>query len=238
VKFTSKEGKQEHVWATSWGVSTRLMGALVMTHSDDHGLVLPPKLAPFQVVIVPIYKGEEQLKQISEKAIQIKKDLEKIGISVKFDNRDTHKPGWKFSEYEFKGVPLRIAIGPRDLENNTVELARRDTLEKETVSTNDLSNKISHLLDKIQETLLLKAQTFRDNNTLHAKDWDDFKELIKKDAGFVYAHWDGTAETEQKIKEETKATIRCIPLNNKQEEGLCIYSQKTSTQKVIFAKAY
>jgi prolyl-tRNA synthetase len=238
VKFTSKEGKQEHVWATSWGVSTRLMGALVMTHSDDHGLVLPPKLAPFQVVIVPIYKGEEQLKQISEKAIQLKKDLEKIGISVKFDNRDTHKPGWKFSEYEFKGVPLRIAIGPRDLENNTVELARRDTLEKETVSTNDLSNKISHLLDKIQETLLLKAQTFRDNNTLHAKDWDDFKELIKKDAGFVYAHWDGTAETEQKIKEETKATIRCIPLNNKQEEGLCIYSQKTSTQKVIFAKAY
>jgi prolyl-tRNA synthetase len=238
VKFTSKEGKQEHVWATSWGVSTRLMGALVMTHSDDHGLVLPPKLAPFQVVIVPIYKGEEQLKQISEKAIQLKKDLEKIGISVKFDNRDTHKPGWKFSEYEFKGVPLRIAIGPRDLENNTVELARRDTLEKETVSTNDLSNKISHLLDKIQETLLLKAQTFRDNNTLHAKDWDDFKELIKKDAGFVYAHWDGTAETEQKIKEETKATLRCIPLNNKQEEGLCIYSQKTSTQKVIFAKAY
>jgi len=238
VKFTSKEGKQEHVWATSWGVSTRLMGALVMTHSDDYGLVLPPKLAPFQVVIVPIYKGEEQLKQISEKAIQIKKDLEKIGISVKFDNRDTHKPGWKFSEYEFKGVPLRIAIGPRDLENNTVELARRDTLEKETVSTNDLSNKISHLLDKIQETLLLKAQTFRDNNTQHAKDWGDFKELIKKDAGFVYAHWDGTAETEQKIKEETKATIRCIPLNNKQEEGLCIYSQKTSTQKVIFAKAY
>ena len=238
VKFTSKEGKQEHVWATSWGVSTRLMGALVMTHSDDYGLVLPPKLAPFQVVIVPIYKGEGQLKQISEKAIQIKKDLEKIGISVKFDNRDTHKPGWKFSEYEFKGVPLRIAIGPRDLENNTVELARRDTLEKETVSTNDLSNKISHLLDKIQETLLLKAQTFRDNNTQHAKDWGDFKELIKKDAGFVYAHWDGTAETEQKIKEETKATIRCIPLNNKQEEGLCIYSQKTSTQKVIFAKAY
>ena len=238
VKFTSKEGKQEHVWATSWGVSTRLMGALVMTHSDDHGLVLPPKLAPFQVVIVPIYKGEEQLNQISEKALQIKKDLEKIGISVKYDNRDTHKPGWKFSEYEFKGVPLRIAIGPRDLENDTVELARRDTLEKETVSTDDLSNKISHLLEKIQETLLLKAQTFRDNNTQHAKDWDDFKELIKKDAGFVYAHWDGTPETEQKIKEETKATIRCIPLNNKQEEGLCIYSQKPSTQKVIFAKAY
>ena len=164
VKFTSKEGKQEHVWATSWGVSTRLMGALVMTHSDDHGLVLPPKLAPYQVVIVPIYKGEEQLNQISEKAQQIKKDLEKIGISVKYDNRDTHKPGWKFAEYEFKGVPLRIAIGPRDLENGTVELARRDTLEKETVSIDDLSNKVDNLLEKIQETLLLKAQTYRDDN--------------------------------------------------------------------------
>ena len=238
VKFTSKEGKQEHVWATSWGVSTRLMGALVMTHSDDHGLVLPPKLAPYQVVIVPIYKGEEQLNQISEKAQQIKKDLEKIGISVKYDNRDTHKPGWKFAEYEFKGVPLRIAIGPRDLENGTVELARRDTLEKETVSIDYLSNKVDNLLEKIQETLLLKAQTYRDDNTHHATDWEHFKELIGKDAGFVYAHWDGTDETEQKIKEETKATIRCIPLNNKKEEGQCIYSKQPSTQKVIFAKAY
>ena len=238
VKFTSKEGKQEHVWATSWGVSTRLMGALVMTHSDDNGLVLPPKLAPYQVVIVPIYKGDEQLKQISEKAVKIKKDLEKIGISVKYDDRDTHKPGWKFSEYEFKGVPLRIAIGPRDLENGTVELARRDTLEKETVSTSDLSNKIANLLEKIQETLLLRAQTYRDDNTHHAKDWNHFKELISKDAGFVYAHWDGTGETEQKIKEETKATIRCIPLINKTEEGKCIYSDKPSSQKVIFAKAY
>ena len=238
VKFTSKEGKQEHVWATSWGVSTRRMGALVMTHSDDNGLVLPPKLAPYQVVIVPIYKGDEQLQQISEEAVKIKRNLEKIGISVKYDNRDTHKPGWKFSEYEFKGVPLRIAIGPRDLENGTVELARRDTLEKETVNTSDLSNKIANLLEKIQETLLLKAQAYRDDNTHHAKDWNHFKELISKDAGFVYAHWDGTEETEQKIKEETKATIRCIPLNNKAEKGKCIYSDKPSSQKVIFAKAY
>ncbi|MBL6657849.1 MAG: proline--tRNA ligase [Flavobacteriales bacterium] len=238
VKFTSKEGKQEYVWATSWGVSTRLMGALVMTHSDDHGLVLPPKLAPFQVVIVPIYKGEEQLSTISEKAKAIKKELEKVGVSVKYDDRDTHKPGWKFSEYEFKGVPLRIAIGPRDLENNTVELARRDTLEKEVVSMDDLTNKVEHLLEKIQETLLLKAQQFRDDNTHHAQDWEHFKELMSKDSGFVYAHWDGTPETEQKIKEETKATIRCIPLNNTKEEGECIYSKNPSSQKVIFAKAY
>ncbi|MBL6873277.1 MAG: proline--tRNA ligase [Flavobacteriales bacterium] len=238
VKFTSKEGKQEYVWATSWGVSTRLMGALVMTHSDDHGLVLPPKLAPFQVVIVPIYKGEEQLSTISEKAKAIKKELEKVGVSVKYDDRDTHKPGWKFSEYEFKGVPLRIAIGARDLENNTVELARRDTLEKEVVSMDDLTNKVEHLLEKIQETLLLKAQQFRDDNTHHAQDWEHFKELMSKDSGFVYAHWDGTPETEQKIKEETKATIRCIPLNNTKEEGECIYSKNPSSQKVIFAKAY
>ena len=238
VKFTTKEGKQEYVWATSWGVSTRLMGALVMTHSDDHGLVLPPKLAPFQVVIVPIYKGEEQLNTISEKAKSIKKELEKAGVSVKYDDRDTHKPGWKFSEYEFKGVPLRIAIGPRDLENSTVELARRDTLEKEVVSIDGLTNKVEHLLENIQENLLLKAQQFRDDNTHHAKDWENFKELMSKDSGFVYAHWDGTAETEQKIKEETKATIRCIPLNNTKKEGKCIYSKKPSTQKVIFAKAY
>ena len=238
VKFTSKDGKQEYVWATSWGVSTRLMGALVMTHSDDNGLVLPPKLAPFQVVIVPIYKGDEQLHQISKEAIKIKKDLEKIGISVKYDDRDTHKPGWKFSEYEFKGVPLRVAIGPRDLENSTVELARRDTLSKETVSTSDLRNKIANILEKIQKSLLLKAKTYRDDNTHHAKDWNHFKELISNDAGFIYAHWDGSEETEQKIKEETKATIRCIPINNKSEEGKCIYSNKPSSQKVIFAKSY
>ena len=238
VKFTTKEGKLEHVWATSWGVSTRLMGALIMTHSDDNGLVLPPKLAPFQVVIVPIYKGEEQLEKISEKALKIKVDLESKGISVKFDNRDTHKPGWKFAEYEFKGVPVRIAIGPRDLENGTVEVARRDTLEKETLQVSNLSNKISHLLEKIQENLYQKAATFRDDNTHHANSWEDFKELIAKDAGFVLAHWDGTTETEQKIKEETKATIRCIPLSNQLNKGSCIYSGNPSTQKVLFAKAY
>ena len=238
VKFATKEGKLEHVWATSWGVSTRLMGALIMTHSDDNGLVLPPKLAPFQVVIVPIYKGEEQLVEISEEALKIKSDLEDKGISVKFDNRDTHKPGWKFAEYEFKGVPVRIAIGPRDLENGTVEVARRDTLEKETFQVSDLSNKVSHILEQIQENLYQKAVTFRDNNTYHANSWEDFKEMIAKDAGFVYAHWDGTHETEQKIKEETKATIRCIPLNNKLEEGSCIYSGNPSNQKVLFAKAY
>lgn len=238
VKFATKEGKLEHVWATSWGVSTRLMGALIMTHSDDNGLVLPPKLAPFQVVIVPIYKGEEQLAQISEEALKIKANLEVKGISVKFDNRDTHKPGWKFAEYEFKGVPVRIAIGPRDLENGTVEVARRDTMEKETFKVSDLSNKISNILEQIQENLYQKAATFRDNNTHHANSWEDFKEMIAKDAGFVYAHWDGTHETEQKIKEETKATIRCIPLNNKLEEGSCIYSGNPSNQKVLFAKAY
>ena len=238
VKFANKEGNLEYVWATSWGVSTRLMGALIMTHSDDNGLVLPPKLAPFQVVIIPIYKGEEQLVKISEKALKIKADLESKGISVKFDNRDTHKPGWKFAEYEFKGVPVRIAIGPRDLENGTVELARRDTLEKETLQASNLSDKVSHLLDKIQENLYRKAATFRDDNTHHANSWKDFKELIAKDAGFVFAHWDGTPETEQKIKEETKATIRCIPLSNQLKEGSCIYSGNPSTQKVLFAKAY
>ena len=238
VKFTSKEGKQEHVWATSWGVSTRLMGALIMTHSDDNGLVLPPKLAPFQVVIVPIYKGEEQLAQISEQALKIKADLEAKGISVKFDSRDTHKPGWKFAEYEFKGVPIRIALGPRDLENNTVEIARRDTLEKQIYQLTELSTKICHLLDSIQENLYQKALTHRQKNTHHAANWEEFKTLIHKDAGFVYAHWDGTKETEQKIKEETKATIRCIPLKNKIEEGACIYSGKISKQKVLFAKSY
>ena len=197
VKFANKEGNLEYVWATSWGVSTRLMGALIMTHSDDNGLVLPPKLAPFQVVIVPIYKGEEQLAQISEEALKIKADLEDKGVSVKFDKRDTHKPGWKFAEYEFKGVPVRIAIGPRDLENGTVEVARRDTLEKETLQVSDLGNKISNLLEQIQENLYQKAATFRDDNTHHANNWEDFKELIANDAGFVFAHWDGTSETEQ-----------------------------------------
>lgn len=238
VKFTSKEGKQEYVWASSWGVSTRLMGALIMTHSDDHGLVLPPKLAPYQVVIVPIYKGQEQLNQISEKAIAIKKELEKAGVSVKFDNRDTHKPGFKFAEYEFKGVPLRIAIGPRDLENNTIELARRDLLSKQIVDNVNLNETVISLLDEIQNNLLERALKFRKENTQEANTYQEFKELISKDAGFVYAHWDGSSETEQKIKEETKATIRCIPLENKLENGNCIYSGKPSTQRVIFAKSY
>ena len=205
VKFATKEGKQEYVWATSWGVSTRLMGALVMTHSDDKGLVLPPKLAPFQVVIVPIYKGQEQLDLISKKAISIKKELEKAGISVKYDNRDTQKPGWKFSEYEFKGVPIRIAIGPRDLENNTVEIARRDTLEKSLNDTENLSQTVKVLLDEIQSNLLSKANKFREERTFHAKDWENFKELMDNESGFIYAHWDGTKETELKIAKEEAA---------------------------------
>ncbi len=238
VKFTSKEGKQEYVWASSWGVSTRLMGALIMTHSDDNGLVLPPKLAPFQVVIVPIYKNEDQLNAISEKAKEIKAELERIGISVKFDNRDTLKPGYKFAEYEFKGVPLRIALGPRDLENNTVELARRDLLSKQIVDNKNIGYTVLNLLDEIQENLLNKAQQFREENTHKADTYTEFKELISNDSGFVYAHWDGSSESEQKIKEETKATIRCIPINNSLESGKCIYSGKPSKQRVIFAKSY
>ena len=238
VKFTSKEGKQEYVWASSWGVSTRLMGALIMTHSDDNGLVLPPKLAPFQVVIVPIYKNEDQLNAIIEKAKEIKAELERIGVSVKFDNRDTHKPRYKFAEYEFKGVPLRIALGPRDLENNTVELARRDLLSKQIVDNKNIGNTVLNLLDEIQENLLNKAQQFREENTHKADTYTEFKELISNDSGFVYAHWDGSSESEQKIKEETKATIRCIPINNSLESGKCIYSGKPSKQRVIFAKSY
>lgn len=237
VKFTSKEGKQEYVWATSWGVSTRLMGALIMTHSDDEGLVLPPKIAPIHVVIVPIYKGEEQLNQISEKALQLKKELEEKNIRVKYDDRDTHKPGWKFAEYEFKGVPVRIAIGPRDLENGTVEVARRDTKEKEILQQKDLAHKVENLLEKIQRNLYQKAIDYREEMTNKADSWDEFNQLIEK-GGFVFAHWDGTPETEEEIKQQTKATIRCIPLNNKQEEGKCILTGKPSTQRVVFAKAY
>jgi prolyl-tRNA synthetase len=238
VKFTDKEGKLDHVWATSWGVSTRLVGALIMAHSDDLGLVLPPKLAPIQVVIVPIYKGEEQLNQISEKANIIKKNLEEKGISVKFDNRDTHKPGFKFAEYELKGVPVRIAVGPRDLENGTLEIARRDTLEKEIVSQEGIEDKIVKLLDEIQENIYNKALNFRKESTHKADTYEEFKEIIEKKGGFVLAHWDGTAETEQKIKDETKATIRCIPLDAIEEEGKCIYSGKPSNKRVLFAKAY
>ncbi|MBT3418200.1 MAG: proline--tRNA ligase [Flavobacteriales bacterium] len=237
VKFATKEGKQEYVWASSWGVSTRLMGALIMTHSDDVGLVLPPKLAPYQVVIIPIYKGDKQLEDVSVVALKVKKELEDLGVSVKFDNRDTHKPGWKFAEYELKGVPLRLALGNRDLENGTIEIARRDTLEKETFQISDIGNKVVHLLDKIQENLYTKATTFREEKTYTANTYEEFKELIKK-GGFVYAQWDGTSETEEKIKQDTKATIRCIPEDSVDEEGVCVYSGNKSERKVLFAKAY
>ena len=238
VQFTNKEGKRDFVWATSWGVSTRLIGGLIMTHSDDDGLVLPPNLAPYQVVIVPIYKGEEQLAQISEQVTKIKSELEAKGITVKYDDRDTHKPGFKFAEYEFKGVPVRIAIGPRDLENGTVEVARRDTKEKEVLQQSDLGNKIEHLLENIQNNLFQKAVDFREEKTNKADNWDEFVDIINNKTGFVSAHWDGTEETEEKIKQETKATIRCIPLNNKQEIGKCVFTGNPSTQRVIFAKAY
>ena len=237
VKFATKEGGQEYVWATSWGVSTRLMGALVMTHSDDEGLVLPPKLAPIQVVIVPIYKGEDQLQHISIHAKKIMSDLEKKGISVKYDDRDTHKPGFKFAEYEFKGVPVRIAIGPRDIENGTVEVARRDTKEKEILQQLDLANKIEHLLENIQQNLFQKSLDFRANNTNNVDTWEEFTLQLDK-GGFVSAHWDGTPETEEKIKELTKATIRCIPLDTKPEQGKCILTGNPSTKRVLFARAY
>ncbi len=238
VKFTGKDGKLDYVWATSWGVSTRLMGALIMCHSDDQGLVLPPKLAPTQVVIVPIYKGEEQLAQISEVATKIKKELESRNIRVKYDDRDTQRPGWKFAEYEFKGVPIRIAIGARDLENGTVEVARRDTKEKETLQQADLVNKLEHLLTQIQNNLYQKALDYRDSMISYVATYAEFKEVLETKGGFVFAHWDGTVETELKIKEETKATIRCIPFNNPLEDGICIYSGNPSKQRVLFAKAY
>lgn len=238
VKFQNKEGKQEFVWATSWGVSTRLMGALIMTHSDDNGLVLPPKLAPYQVVIVPIYKGQEQLDAISEVAEGLMKELRAAGVTVKYDNRDTHKPGWKFNQYELQGVPVRIAIGPKDLEKGSVEVARRDTLTKQFMDQNDVATAIPALLGQIQNDLFAKALAFREEHTHEANTWEEFEELIKNSAGFVYAHWDGTSETEDRIKDMTKATIRCIPLNNKQEEGTCILTGKPSAQRVVFAKAY
>ncbi len=238
VKFLSKENQLEYVWATSWGVSTRLMGALIMAHSDDNGLVLPPKLAPIQVAIVPVFKNNEQLAMISETVLPIKKALENRGISVKYDDRDTQKPGWKFSEYEFKGVPVRITIGPRDIEQGTVEVARRDTLEKDILQITDIDIKIEHLLDQIQKNLYDRALSFRENSTIRVDSYDEFKRVLDDKGGFILAHWDGTAETEAKIKEETKATIRVIPLNNPQEEGKCIYTGKPSPQRVIFARAY
>jgi len=238
VKFLSKENKLKHVWATSWGVSTRLMGALIMAHSDDKGLVLPPKLAPIQVAIIPIYRKEEQLEQVSKVALDIKAKLETKGISVKFDDRDTYKPGWKFSEYEFKGVPVRLAIGPRDLENGTVEVARRDTLEKELLQLEGIDIKIFNLLEQIQDNLYQKALSFRENNTHVVDSWDEFQDVLENKGGFLLAHWDGTSETEELIKEKTKATIRTIPVDGKQEEGKCVYSGKPSKQRVVFAKAY
>jgi prolyl-tRNA synthetase len=238
VKFLNKDGKLDHVWATSWGVSTRLMGALVMAHSDDNGLVLPPKLAPYHVVIVPIYKTEEQLNQIREKAEEIKKSLDSKGITVKIDDRTTHKPGWKFAEYELKGFPVRIAMGPRDLENGTIEVARRDTLSKEVIQLDIVDEYISKLLDEIQTNIYKKAADFREANSHKADKWDDFVDIISNKGGFVYAHWDGTPETEDEIKNKTKATIRCIPIDGPEEEGKCIYSGKPSKRRVIFAKAY
>ncbi len=237
VKFANKEGKREYVWSTSWGVSTRLIGALIMTHSDDRGLVLPPKLAPYQVVIVPIYKTDAEFKITDNVAIEVKSKLEKIGVSVKYDNRQTHKPGWKFAEYELKGVPLRLVLGPRDVQNKTIEIARRDTLEKNTYDIIDIEVKVNSLLDKIQNNLFNKSLDNRHENTFKADSKDEFIELINK-GGFVYAHWDGTAETEEKIKQETKATIRCMPLDNQQESGYCLFSGKASKQRVLFARSY
>ncbi len=238
VQFTNQEGKLDYVWATSWGVTTRLIGALIMAHADNNGLVLPPRLAPIQVVIVPIYKGNEQLDSISQIAIDIKSKLEKAGISVKFDNRDTQKPGFKFAEYELKGVPVRLAIGPRDVEEGTVEVARRDTLTKETVSRDNIVERIQALMEDIQKNIYRKAAEFRENNTYKADTWDEFVDIIENKGGFVMAHWDGTAETEEKIKDLTKATIRAIPLNNPMEDGKCILTGKPSDKRVLFARAY
>ena len=238
VKYTSKEGKQEYVWATSWGVSTRLIGGLIMTHSDDFGLVLPPRLAPIQVAIIPIYKGEDQLTLISEKVKIIVKSLREKNISVKFDDRDTFRPGAKFAEYELKGVPVRIAIGNRDMENNTAEVARRDTLEKQTIPQDQLSEYICELLEEIQQNLFNKALSFRNDHITEVNSFEEFKEVIENNGGFVSAHWDGTIETENKIKELTKATIRCIPNKAKEEVGTCVLTGEKSSRKVLFAKAY
>ncbi|CAN0092567.1 unnamed protein product [Chrysoparadoxa australica] len=237
VKYADKNGKQELVWATSWGVSTRLMGALIMTHSDDEGLVLPPMLAPIQVVIVPIYKKEEEKTAIDEKVQGLIDELKALGVSVKYDDDDNRRPGWKFAEYEVKGVPLRVAIGPRDLGNNQAEVARRDTKEKATMSFDGLAAQLKSMLDDIQDNLLKRARDFRISNTKKVDDYATFKKEINA-GGFFLAHWDGTAETEQKIKEETQATIRCIPIDQEQEEGVCMYSGKPSKGRVIFAKAY
>jgi prolyl-tRNA synthetase len=238
VQFTDRTGKLDYVWATSWGVSTRLMGAIIMGHADNNGLVLPPKLAPIQVVIIPIYKNADQIPALSETANKIKADLEKKGISVKYDDRDNNKPGWKFADYELKGVPVRLAIGPRDLENKTIEVARRDTLTKETISIEIINEFIPKLLDDIQTNIYNKALNFRNENTFYVDKWEDFLNKLDSTGGFIMAHWDGTVETEEKIKEETKATIRCIPFNSPDEEGKCVYSGKPSKRRVLFAISY
>jgi prolyl-tRNA synthetase len=238
VKFTNKEGKQDFVWATSWGVSTRLIGALIMTHSDDKGLVLPPNLAPIQVVIVPIYKGEDELNQISEVANKLVAELQKLNISVKFDNRDTHRPGAKFAQYELQGVPLRIAIGPKDLANNTVELARRDTLSKSVESLDNVTQLIPDILVDIQNALFKRAEAFRDQHITEVDNFKTFKVVLEEKGGFISALWDGDAATEQHIKEQTKATIRCIPNQEERVEGHCVFSGKPAKYRVLFAKAY
>ena len=238
VTYTTKEGKQEYVWATSWGVSTRLMGALIMAHSDNNGLVLPPKLAPIQVAMVPIYKGEEQLREMTEKMEAIAKELRAKGVSVKVDTRDNVRSGFKFAEYELKGVPVRLALGPRDLQNGTIELARRDTLTKEVVPQEGLTERIVALLDEIQQNIFKKALDYRNSMITEVNTWDEFVDALENKGGFISAHWDGTVETEVAIKEATKATIRCIPLDVKEEEGSCIYSGKPSKRRVLFARSY
>ncbi len=238
VQFLTKENKKEFVWATSWGVSTRLIGALIMAHSDDQGLILPPKIAPFQVVIVPIYKGEESKPAIDGKVAEISAALKALGIRVKYDNNDNNRPGWKFAQYELQGVPVRIAMGLRDMENQVVEVARRDTKEKNSMPMEGLAENVQKLLEEIQQNMYNKALAFRAEKTTNADNWDDFVKLLDEKAGFISAHWDGTTETEEQIKDKTKATIRCIPLNNKQEAGVCILSGKPSAQRVLFARAY
>ena len=238
VKFANKDGKLDYVWATSWGVSTRLMGALIMTHSDDNGLVLPPKLAPIQVVIIPIYKSEDQLNQISKKIDPIIDKLKSKNISVLYDKRDTHKPGFKFNEHEIKGVPIRIVIGPKDLENSTLEIFRRDNMKKEIIELENVFEKIDFLMEDIQSNIFNNAYKFTNENIRIANTYEEFKSIIKNKGGFVSAHWDGSSETEEKIKKETKATIRCIPIDSKKEEGFCVVSNKPSPQRVLFAKAY
>jgi prolyl-tRNA synthetase len=238
VKFLSKENKQEYVWATSWGVSTRLIGALVMAHSDDDGLIMPPRIAPLQVVLVPIYKGEEQKEQINAKVKELMQQLKALGVRVKYDDNENARPGWKFAEYELKGVPVRIAIGARDLQNNVAEIARRDTKEKQTISLDGITSHITMLLEEIQQNLFNKAKAYRDEHITKADSWEEFEKVLDEKGGFVSAHWDGSAETEDRIKEKTKATIRCIPLNNPQEEGKCILTGNPSKERVLFARAY